>query len=97
MSLRSKHTFWVPKSLIPIPPRSLVVQQFSQATKHLAEDVLVWPAHMKALLLLSISLMIAGGMLSADMAYTSWLSRTELTSTTLPIVFKRDACQVDRK
>jgi len=59
--------FYVPKSLMPRPPRSLVVQQFSQATKHLADEVWGSPAHMKALLLLSICWMAVGGMLSADM------------------------------
>jgi hypothetical protein len=45
MSFRSKHTLWVPKALMPSPPRSLVVHTFSHATRHFAAEACSPPAH----------------------------------------------------
>ena len=48
--------------------KTLVVQHFPQATRHLAEEVFASLAHRKARRLLSISAIVVGGTQRADMA-----------------------------
>jgi hypothetical protein len=75
----------------PRPPKTFGEQTFRQATRHCAPEQDSLAAQKKALLLLSMSLIMDLGSKKEDIKYVGRLSRTDERRVNLPPLERREA------